>query len=101
MVDPTTDFTPVLAFIALVFSVGGSIVAGLAFIFRRGKKEGVDDTCLKNIESNLNKHIEFSEEYIKKNEEDHQKLENKVTKLDEKVDQIAEDVAYIRGSLSK
>ena len=79
----------------------GAVGAGVGFIWKKGVKSGVDQTCIETIEKDV---IELKETIGKKGNNSngtHQDLYQKIDETNSRCGKIETDVSYIKGKIDQ
>ncbi len=78
--------------IYLGLAVASALGGGAGYIFRRGKQEATEESCIKRIESK----VESMEKLLKKEIEDTTESHRI---MHQRIDNLGTDVAYIKGKV--
>lgn len=77
-------------YFAIAIAMAASTV--LAFFYRRGKKEGIDETCAKRIEKMLTDLDSKLDGEIRNTDESHRQMH-------EKINALRAEIAYVKGQV--
>ena len=89
-----------LEYITIGLAVISGVTGVLAWIYKRGHKDGIDSACEKRIKEDI-KAVEKSVEIItKEKREEHKQIYNKISDVDSKVDEIKGSVDIMKDLLS-
>lgn len=81
-----------IEYIYLGIAVATAAACVLGFFYRRGKKDGIDESCAKRIEDKLDSVAEKLDSEIRNTDESHRQMH-------EKINAVKADVAYLKGQL--
>jgi len=81
-----------IEYIYLGIAIVGAAAAVLGFFYKRGKKDGIDESCAKRIEDKLDSVAEKLDSEIENTNESHRQMH-------EKINAVKTEVAYIKGKL--
>lgn len=92
----SADVLPQLAVIVGLISAG---VAGITFIYNKGRNKGVDSACAKRIEENIQELKDAVGIKINDSHRTHIDLYGKINDTNIRVTNIEKDVSYIKGRM--
>ena len=82
-------------------AIVGAITGGVAFIWKKGVKSGIDQTCIETIETDV---AELKKTIGKKSNsstDTHKDLYEKIEETNHRCSKIETDVSYIRGKIDQ
>lgn len=102
------EIDPNLIYLGLALAGSGGTIGG--WIFKRGKKEGVDESCAQRIEKELKSIKTTLDAEIKNTDESHRQLHGRIDKLSDRVDahaanlhekinEVKQNVAFVKGTV--
>jgi Flp pilus assembly protein TadB len=81
-----------IEYIYLGIAIASAAAVAFGFFYRRGKKEGIDESCAKRIEEKLDSVAQKLDSEIQNTNESHRQMH-------EKINAVKTEVAYIKGKL--
>lgn len=91
------EFDVIIQTIAIVTAIGG--VGGI--IYKKGKKAGVDQTCIETIENDVTELKEIIGKKSNNSNDTHKDLYEKIDDTNLRCSRIETDVSYIRGKIDQ
>ena len=72
-----------------MIAVGGVCAGVIGFFYKRGRKDGIDESCAQRIEKKLDSVEKKLDQEIKNTDASHLALHNRIDKVSDKVDEHA------------
>ena len=91
------EFDVIIQTIAIV----GAIAGGVGFIYKKGRKAGIDQTCIETIEKDM---VELKDIIGKKSNnsnDTHHDLYEKIDETNQRCGRIETNVSYIKGKIDQ
>ena len=82
-------------------AIVGAVAAGIGFIWKKGVKSGIDQTCIETIENDVHELKETIGKKRNTSTDTHNDLYEKIDETNIRCGKIETDVSYIKGKIDQ